>query len=505
MLAERLCALDLLKDGDSDLIIRRILSRTGRHRVYVNGAITPLHVLQNLAGTLVDIHGQHEQQSLLSPHMQMDMLDTFGRLNGLRDEYGDRYVRWTESRRTLQEAERAAADRTAREDLLRFQYRELEEANVSPGEEERLAAEGRRLTHARRLAELQHDAYESLYAGDMSALAALSVVADRLRELGKIDAEIADWIGLADGATAQLRELAQRLRAYRETLDEDPERLSQIEERLDRLRRLGKKYGGPIDALPVRAQELKRQLDESIEAETKASALRAAVEEDFGRLQEAALSLSAGRCAVARELEARVEGELAALRMDHTRFRIVVRPDESGSLSSTGRDRVECLLSANQGEPLQPLARVASGGELSRVMLAIKTVLAESDAVPVLIFDEVDAGIGGAVATVMGQRLRALSEFHQIFCITHLPQIASQARRHFRVEKTVVKKRTVTRVIPLDSDARCDEVARMLGGLAVTKAARDAAAEMIQQGASGLGTAGVLQCRQEKKNFPDRK
>ncbi|MGH7232626.1 MAG: DNA repair protein RecN [Nitrospiraceae bacterium] len=479
-LAERLRALDLLKAGESDLMVRRILSRTGRHRAYVNGISAPLHILQSLAGTLVDIHGQHDQQSLLSPPAQMDALDAFGRLSGLRQDYTEQYTRWLARRRELESAERIIEDRAAREDMLQFQYRELVEADLSPGEEERLSAERHRLSHARRLAELEHDAYDALYAGDSSVLAGLSVVADRLRELEKIDAETGEWISLSDVATVQLGELAQRLRAYREGLDEDPERLSRVEERLDRLQRLRKKYGGTIDSLLAHAGELKRQLDESCDAEAKMAGLRAVVDQDVRRVRELAQCLSGRRLAAGRQLETRVEGELAALRMDQTRFRITIRPDEDGSPGPTGCDRVECVLSANQGEPLQPLARVASGGELSRVMLAIKTVLAETDGVPVLIFDEVDAGIGGAVAAVMGQRLRALSNFHQIFCITHLPQIASQAATHFRVHKSVIKKRTVTRVTPLDSDGRREEIARMLGGVAITKTVRDTAAEMIE-------------------------
>ena len=477
--------LDLLEADGDEIIIRRILSRTGRHRVYINGMLTPLHLLQRLAGTLVDIHGQHEQQSLLSSQVQLDALDSFGRLHELRQEYEDHYTRWLTRRQALEKAEQTAEERRAREDLLRFQYQELAEAGLRPGEGDILESERKRLTSVRRLAQLEHEAYEALYESDTSILAGLDVVADRVRELGQIDHEAAEWTGLVDGATAQLRELAQRLRAYGQGLDEDPERLAQVEERLDRLRRLQKKYGATVETLLSYAEDLKRRLDESADEDTKTADLRTLIDQDRRRLGEFAQRLSNGRETAAVQMETRVEVELRALRMEQTRFRIAVRPRAGDSFNRTGGDDIDYLFSANQGEPLQPLARVASGGELSRTMLAIKTVLAETDAVPVLVFDEVDVGIGGPVATVMGRRLRALSTYHQVFCVTHLPQIASQANAHFLVQKTVVKKRTVTRVTYLDHEERRDEIARMLGGLMITGAARATAAEMIEEAERG--------------------
>lgn len=480
-LIDRLHALDLLQSGEHELIIRRILSRAGRHRVYVNGVLTPLHILQGLAGTLIDIHGQHEQQSLLSSQSHLEVLDAFGHLNALRESYEKHYAHWTDTRRQLEETKRIAEERKVREDLLRFQYHELIQAELRPGEEDALTAEHHRLAHVRRLAELHQEVYESLYGSDTAILSGLGVVADRLRELEKIDAQTSEWPSICEAATAHLRELALNIRAYREQLDEDPERLTGIEDRLDRLGRLRKKYGTTVDSLIVRTGELKRQLDELNDAETRVAEMQAALDQAVLRLRNLAGTLSARRHSVARDMEARVEAELAALQMEHTRFRIHVQSDENGPPGPTGWDHVECLLSANPGEPLHPLARIASGGELSRIMLAIKTVLAETDRVPVLIFDEVDAGIGGAVAAVMGRRLRALSGFHQVFCITHLPQIASQARTHFRVQKTTIKKRTVTRVTELGTEDRQEEVARMLGGLAITKAARATAAEMIKE------------------------
>lgn len=478
-LTDRLRHEGVLGAQETELIVRRILSRTGRNRLYLNGNLTPLHVIQSLAGTLIDIHGQHEQQSLLSTQAQLDALDAFGHLRALRDEYAQAYAQWQACKRELDEAVRAGAEQNQREEFLTFQYRELEEANVQPGEEESLSLERHRLAHAHRLSELAQGAYELLYGGDASVLGSLGVIRDHLKEIGAIDADTVDWMVLNDSGTLPLRELSQRLRDYRESLDQDPARLAQVEERLDRIQRLKKKHGGSIDALHSRLRELKGQLEAIASSETRLVELRKSVAEHSTRVEALAEQLSEGRARVARQMESRVKEELASLRMDQTQFQIQVHSDRNESLGPTGRDRVDYLLSANQGEPLLPLARVASGGELSRVMLATKTVLAEADRVPVLIFDEVDSGVGGAVAAVMGRRLRDLADYHQVFCITHLPQIASQAGCHFVVEKAVKHKRTMTRVRQLDQAGRQEEIARMLGGLTITKAVRQTAAEMI--------------------------
>lgn len=470
----------LLTPQETDLIIRRILSRTGRNRTYVNGNLTPLNLVQVLAGTLIDIHGQHEQQSLLSAQAQCDALDAFGHLKDLRRAYLAAYEQWQARQRDLEEAVRTVSERNEREEFLRFQYRELEEADLRPGEEEGLIAERSRLSHAQRLGQLAEETYELVYGADASALSHLGAVHDRLRELGTIDPSAGEWMELCEGATVQLRELAQRCRIYRDGLDHDPARLARLEEQLDHLLRLKKKYGGSEASMLARMQELKREIEALDSSEAHLTELRELVSREYACVEALATQLSAGRVKAAAKMDARVQEELIGLRMDRTRLNITVisgKGDEA--LGPTGRDRVEYLFSANQGEPLLPLARVVSGGELSRVMLAMKTVLAETDRVPVLIFDEVDAGIGGAVAAVMGRRLRALGRYHQVFCITHLPQIASQAGTHFAIEKSVAKKRTVTHARKLDRVGREEEIARMLGGLAITKAVRQTAAEMI--------------------------
>ena len=479
-LTARLRAEGLLGEGDTELIVRRVLSRAGRHKLYINGNLTPLRTLQSLAGTLIDIHGQHEQQSLLSAQSQMDALDAFGHLKEARESYRQAYGQWRAGQREREEMAARLSERSQREELLRFQFKELQEADVKAGEEAALQAERNRLAHTHRLNELSQGSYAVLYGDEGSILGSLGKVRDSIKDLAAIDSQGQDWEALCDGAVAQLRELAHHLRKYHEGLDQDPARLAQIEERLDRLQRLKRKYGGSEDTVLAKREQLQCEIDTLDSGETRLAELDLRLADARQQADKLAERLTRGRTKAAKKLEVRVTDELAALRMDRTRFAVAVDTDRTDDgLGPQGRDRVEYRFSANEGEPLQPLARVASGGELSRVMLAMKTVLAEADEVPIVIFDEIDAGVGGGVAAVMGKRLRALARHRQVFCITHLPQIAAYADVHYVIEKSVSKKRTVTQARKLNQADRQEEIARMLGGLAVTTAARKTAAEMI--------------------------
>ncbi|OQW62661.1 MAG: hypothetical protein A4S17_01350 [Proteobacteria bacterium HN_bin10] len=480
--ADRLREAGLIEPGEEQLIVRRVLARSGKNRVYLNGRLAAVAQLHTLAGAFLEIHGQHEQQALADPDRQLDVVDAFGRLQAERAAYGKRFTEWQGACREEAEAAKAAADRAAKEDLLRFQHQELSEAHLEAGEDERLESERRRLAHAEKLGQLSHEAYAALYEEEASVLGQLGSVMDRLKQLEQIDPDAADWVSSGAAASAQLRDLAQRVRDYRERIDHDPERLAQVEDRLERLHRLKKKYGGPsagLDRVLARAAEVERALSLLDQGASQAATLRERVEETRRALDAAGARLTEARKKAAKKLEGRIVAELAALRMEQTRVQITVQPAADGEPGPTGMDRVEFRLSANPGEPLLPLAQVASGGELSRVMLAVKTVLADMDGVPVLIFDEVDAGIGGATAAVVGKRLKTLSRFHQVLCVTHLPQIASQADAHYLVEKSLVKKRTVTQVRRLDRAGREQEVARMLGGLAITDNVKQTAAEML--------------------------
>jgi DNA repair protein RecN (Recombination protein N) len=484
-LIQRLRLQDIIGQNESELILRRVLSRSGRHRVYVNGSLCPLRVLEELGGTLVDIHGQHEQQSLLSTAKQLDALDAFGRLYELRRRYEQAYQGWKELCMQLEGLKGEVVDRATREDILRFQAQEIEQAGLLPDEEERLRGQRQRLVHAHRLRELAHGAHVELQGDEQAVLTRLARIGRALVELGKTDPTMDDCERVARESTIQLKDLAGQLRDYAQQLEADPDRQAVVEDRLDLIQRLKKKYGGSVEAVLEMGRRVQEELQLLDTREERIAELATRLDGEARLLRTLAQQLSKKRTDAAKRMTSLVEAELAALKMEQAIFQITVSSDESAEEPGpAGHDRVEFILSSNQGEPPRPLGRVASGGELSRIMLALKTVLAGMDQVPVLVFDEIDSGVGGAVAAAMGTRLRKLGAFHQVFCITHLPQVASQAEHHLLVEKGLESQRTSTSVRALNGMGREEEIARMLGGLTITKKVRETAAELIA-GAKG--------------------
>lgn len=484
-LLQQLRSQDIIGPKDNELILRRILSRSGRHRVYLNGGLCPLRVLEELGGTLVDIHGQHEQQSLLASVKQLDAVDGFGSLQPLRGRYAEAYREWKDLAAEVDTTCRAGANRDRLEEMLRFQAQEIEQAGLLVDEEETLQTERQRLAHAHRLRELAEAAYAEIQADEQGALVRLGRVGRLLTELGQTDRAMGSCGQQAAEASIQLKDLAERLRDYAEQLEADPDRQGKVEDRLDLIQRLKKKYGGSVEAVLATGVRARQELQAMETHESRVVELREQLKAAESRVMELAKQLSRKRREAAKRLTGLVAAELAAVKMGQTVFEIVVSAEEAPeSFGPTGSDRVEFLLSSNVGEPARPLGRIASGGELSRIMLALKTVLAETDHVPVLVFDEIDTGVGGAVAAAMGTRLRKLGGFHQVFCITHLPQVASQADHHLLVEKGQDSRRTTTSVKPLYGIGREEEIARMLGGEIITKKVRETAAELIA-GAKG--------------------
>jgi DNA repair protein RecN (Recombination protein N) len=484
-LIQRLRLQDIIGQNESELILRRVLSRSGRHRVYVNGSLCPLRVLEELGGTLVDIHGQHEQQSLLATTKQLDALDALGRLHELRGRYEQAYQGWKKLRTQLDVFQSEVVDRARHEDMLRFQAQEIEQAGLLPDEEEGLRSERQRLVHAHRLRELAHEAYVELQVDEQAILTRVGRIGRTLAELAQTDPTMGDCEQAATESAIQLKDLAGRLRNYAQQLEADPDRQAVVEDRLDLIQRLKKKYGGSVEAVLMTGRRVQEELQLLDNREERMAELTARLDEEGGRLRTLAQQLSKKRMDAAKRITTLVGAELVALKMEQAVFQVMVSSDESDEgLGPAGRDRAEFLLSSNPGEPPRPLGRVASGGELSRIMLALKTVLAEMDQVPVLVFDEIDTGVGGAVAAAMGTRLRKLGAFHQVFCITHLPQVASQAEHHLLVEKGLESQRTSTSVRALKGLGREEEIARMLGGLTITKKVRETAAELIA-GAKG--------------------
>ena len=471
---------DLAVSDSEELLIRRVLSRSGRNRAYVNGIATPLRQLQDLGRLLLDIHGQHDQQSLLSSGVQLELVDAFGGLGPLRAEFEADFELWQQHQSELDRLRVQAKDRLIREEFLQYEYDELTKARLEPGEEEALLLEYRRLQNSGTLAERSNQAYALLHEHESSLLSQLQVLKRIVQDLGDIDPAAKPWGEMVESVSAQLEELAHACRQYRDGIEHDPDRVGQIDERLSLLQRLRKKYHESLEGLIARRDTIQVELSELADIDHRLQSIEQAAIRAYDQALNKARALSQSRKKVAQNLQQRVMAELAALKMAHTRFH--VRFEEfSGekSLGATGMDRVDYLFCANPGESLQPLGRVVSGGELSRLMLAIKTVLADVDQVPVLVFDEIDTGVGGDVASVMGQRLRALGQSHQVFCLTHLPQIASQGRQHFVVEKAVARNTTTTRVRPLERQEREQEIARMLGGERLTTTVRKAAAEML--------------------------
>ena len=477
---EKLKEWDLLPAGTQDLLLRRTLSREGRSRMYVNGRLVPLHQVVELGAWLVDIHGQHEQQSLLSSKVQMHVLDAFGGLLALRDEYATHYHQWQDLVRAVADVTQRSKERQEREEFLRFQSEELAKAQLVPGEDETLVREHRKLQNSGRLLEIVNQAYDLLYRNQASILSQLTEVRKLAQELGTIDENVRNWNESINGGIAQVEELVWATRNYKDGFDHDPARLAQIDERLALLQRLKKKYRESLEGLLNRHTRMQSELEELANIEERTQSLQQRVSQARQDTWAVGRKLSESRQAVAKKLEKHVATELAQLKMEKSRFHVgITMASQEEHAGSTGLDQIEFTFCANPGESLQPLARVASGGELSRLMLAMKTVLASVDQVPVLIFDEVDMGIGGNVAATMGQRLKALGQTHQVMCITHLPQIAAHADHHYLVKKESVNKRTVATVTRLRAEDREEEIARMLGGTTITPTVRKAAGEML--------------------------
>lgn len=479
-LLEQLRGLDLLGPDDRDLVLKRILSRSGRHRVYVNGGLSSLRALEELGGTLVDVHGQHEQQSLLRPAKQLEAVDAFGVVQPVRQLYEAAYRDWKDLQGQLDSLRHSGADRARLEELLRFQVQEIEQAAISVDEEGRLHAERQRLAHAHRLRELAETSYTELQGDDRGILVQLGRVGRLLAELAQTDPAMTDCESQVRDAAIQLKDVSGRLRDYAGDLDADPARQGVVDDRLDIIQRLKAKYGGSVEAVLATAARARQELEAIDHHDSRTAALAQRLEAAERMVVERGAELTKKRRQAAKRLTALVSKELSALKMEHTAFDIAVNAEERlCDYGPTGRDQIEFLLSSNVGEPPRALHRIASGGELSRIMLALKTVLAERDHVPVLVFDEVDTGVGGAVAASMGTRLRKLGQFHQVFCITHLPQVASQAEHHLLVAKEQDGKRTTTSVKPLAGVGREEEIARMIGGETVTMKVRETAAELI--------------------------
>lgn len=487
-----LTALGYPLGSEEGLILRREISRSGRGRAHLNDAPATVALLEDLGEALVEIHGQHEAQSLLRPSRHLDLLDGYAGLKVPRDQVRSGYEEWLTLARGLDELRRRERERLEREDLLRFQMQEIEAAALKPGEEEELQQERRRLQFAEKLLHGTSRALGALYtdAGAASSQGAEALRA--LRDLTRVDQALGPVVETLEAALVQLDDVALQIRAYRDRVEADPGRLEVLEQRLEELSRLKKKYGGSAADVLAYRQAIEKEAEELGRIEERTRELEEKIEGIRHDLEGRALELSRGREQAARKLEDLVAKELKDLGMAKTRFAVhLLREGGDGPgprigkdgwrLGPRGIDRGEFFISPNPGEEPRPLARIASGGEFSRIMLALKTVVALTDAVPVLIFDEVDAGVGGRTGGVIGKKLKHIARARQVICITHLPQIACYADQHLRVEKSVRGGTTQVRVGALEGEARVQEIARMLGGEKLTEISVTHARELLRQ------------------------
>ena len=477
-------------DPGGDLIVRRVLSSSGKNKVYINGSLANLTTLAAVGANLADIHGQHEHQSLLFLERQMELLDTFGGLDALRDEVTAEYRRLLDIRKKMAEIQEGERDRAQREDLLRYQKNEIEAAQLKRGEDEELANAQKVMAHAEKLAALSAMVDEALYSSDGSVLANLKKAINGLKDMVLIDSSLSGALDLCESGRAQIEEAAREVSSYLNRGEFDPQQLEQIGDRLDLIQKLKKKYGNTIEEIIDFGANASASLERMERSTEEIENLKSGIQEIKFGLTDKANQLTKKRKAAARELEKKVETELSHLGMKKTTFTVKITQEPGGDtfdglkLGPLGADRVEFLISPNPGEEPKALARIVSGGELSRIMLALKTILVEGDSIPTLVFDEVDAGIGGAVAEEVGKKLKRVASKRQVFCITHLPQIASMAGSHYGVTKSIKKERTNTEVRLLDKQDRVDEIARMLGGKTITEATIKHAEEMIERGAA---------------------
>jgi DNA repair protein RecN (Recombination protein N) len=482
--------------SEGELVIKREISRSGRHRVHVNDSAATVGLLDRLGALLIELHGQHEHQRLLEPARQLDLLDRFAECEARRERVTGLVRQWEAARHRLLALEEERRDRARQEDLYRFQLSEIDAVDPRDGEEEELRAERTRRQHAERIAAALAEVMAVLQEDDRSAVSAAGRALGLLRGLARFDPDALAAAEALESAQAHLEDAVARVRALADRAVSDPRRLEDIEARLDALARLKRKYGEDTGAIAAYRRQIAEALDRIEHHDALAAQLGREVEAAAAAAAAEAIALSEDRDRAAERLERQLQKELRGLGMASSRVKVALRREVAGAgqlacggpgwrLGPRGAEAAELLLSANPGEDLRPLAKVVSGGELSRAMLGIKTILAAADDVPTLVFDEVDAGIGGRVSDVVGQKLRQTAAGRQVLCVTHLAPIAAHAAHHLVVDKRVSRGTTRTDVRVLDGAGRVEEIARMLGGERVTEASRRHARELLESARSG--------------------
>jgi DNA repair protein RecN (Recombination protein N) len=476
---------------DNVLIIRREISGKGVSRCFLNDRQMTLGSLKSIGDRLADLHGQHEHQSLLNVGRHIEYLDDYGDLNDLLTSVSQNYYRLKEKQRQLEELEKSKKQDQERKALYDFQIKEIEQSNLSLGEEEKLIQDKKILENIEELYQLSSSIYQNLHEGEGSIQERLAISSKEIKKGKELDSRLKEPAESLDSCLIQLQELSRFLEGYKDSLEFDPEKLEMIRERLNLINTLKKKYGNTIDEILTYAQKIKEDLNKIENKDQIINGLKEEIKRLSGAFKKDCLLLSQKRKTKAIVLAKKIQTTLSGLGMNKTKFNVKItsQEDENGLLEIDGKryfadekgmDQVEFFVSPNPGEELKPLAKIASGGEISRIMLALKSILAKADQVSTMIFDEIDVGIGGEVASAVGKSLKNLASSHQVIVITHLQQIASQADHHFKVFKESSKGRTVTQIKKLKEEERVKEIARMISGEKISELTLKQAKEMIK-------------------------
>jgi DNA repair protein RecN (Recombination protein N) len=476
---ERATDVPVTAEGDELLLTRRLYA-SGRTSVSLNGHPITLGMLKAVAEALVDVHGQHDHQYLLKPSNQLDVIDHYGELWPLRERYHDVYSRLQDAKQRLEELSTSGVLRQQQLDLYRFQAQEIDAAELTDGEHEELKSRASVLANLEKLKKDAGATYAALYEADAAVLERLKMMAAVLSELSNVDQNLKPVAETVRDATIQLEDAAFDLGRYLDKLDLDPAELAEVNDRLNTINRLLNKYGDTVPLVMQHRADLGQKISELERATDDLSSLQKQIDPLTKELKKLSDELSAKRHAAAKKLAPLIENQFVELGMEKARFTVQIdRTDPTPS----GIDQVEFIAQTNPGLAPQPLRKIASGGELSRIMLALKGVLAQGDRVSVLVFDEIDANVGGRLGSVIGQKLRQLSTHHQVLCITHLPQIASFAKRHLTVRKDTAGKMTSTSVRVIEGPERLEELAEMIGGQRITETTRAQARELLEAAA----------------------
>ncbi len=482
------CGIDT--GGDSDVLaVRREISVSGRNRIFIGSRIATLQMLNQIIGRLIDISGQYSQQLLLQVENHIDILDEFGGITAQRNAFQKQYRRFIDKTQKLESLQRHRLQRQERLELLSFQQDEIAGAALQPGEDADLEKEKSLLVNAQQLYDKTYGSYAGIYERDESCITALQRIVKNLEEAAAIDESLMPLCSSLNESILTIEDVAFTLRDYAQKIDFDPARLEAVEDRHQEIQRLKRKYGMTADDILLKQTEIQKELEQISDGDEQIKVLEEALAHEADTLWTGAIDISAKRNAAAKQIKKKVEKELASIGMKDASFMVHImaaeKPESSdvngtaSAVNEYGIDNVEFYISTNPGEEPRPLSKIASGGEISRIVLAIKHLLAEHYRVPTLLFDEVDAGIGGVIASSVGKKLQEIAISHQVLCITHLPQIACCGKHHYRVEKTAHRGRSVTRVTALDDAGRQDELSRMIGGDTVTERTRSHAREML--------------------------